>query len=78
MTSIPPLHCPSNTCVQAALGVGSINFRTVDFGGAFCNWSYCVLSDAWVLRCMMFIFGVKETDLGAMALVAYFAPWFSE
>ena len=27
---------------------------------------------------MMFIFCVKEADLGMMAIVAYFAPWFSE
>ena len=27
--------CPSNAYVQATLGVGSVNFRTVDFGGAY-------------------------------------------
>jgi hypothetical protein len=27
---------------------------------------------------MMFMFFVKEADLGMMAFVAYFAPWFSE
>ena len=34
--------------------------------------------DTLVLRCMMIIFCVKEVDLGMMAFVAYFAPWFSE
>ena len=62
---------------QVTLGVGSVNFRTVDFGPAFFNWSYCVLSDAWVLRCMMFIFCVKETDLGLLVFVAYSGPWCS-
>ena len=51
------------------------------FGGVhFSIWSYCllrVLSDTWALRCVTFIFCVKEADLGTMALVAYFAPWFS-
>ena len=73
MTTIVDLW-PRNIYVQAALGVGSVNFRTVDFGGAFsigptvCY--VCCLS-------MMFIFCVKEADLGMMAFVAYFAPWFS-
>ena len=73
--------CPSNAYVQSTLDFGSVNFRTVDFGGAFFNWSYCVqwvLSDTWILRCMMFIFCVKETDSGMMAFVAYLAPSFSE
>ena len=59
----PPPSCPSNACVQATLGVGSGKFRTVDFGGAFFSWSYCVpcvLSDTLVLRCMMFMLCVKE------------------
>ena len=71
----------SNAHVQATLGIGSVHFRTVDFGSAFFNWSSCVLcvpSDTLVLRCVMFIFGVKEADLGMMALVACFAPWISE
>ena len=66
---------------QASLGIGSVNFRTVDFADAFFNWSYCVLcvlSDTSVLRCMMFIFCVKAAELGMMALVAYFDPWVSE
>ena len=69
----PPPPCPSNPCVQATLGVGSVNFRTVDFGGAFFNWPYCVLcvvSDTW--------FCVKEADFSMIAFVVYFAPWFSE
>ena len=77
----PPPTCPSNVCVHAALGVGFVSFRNADFGRAFFNWSYCVLcvlSDILVLRCMMFIFCVKEADWGMMAFVAYFAPWFSE
>ena len=48
--------------VQATLGV---NFRSVQFGSAFFNWSYCVLSvlsDTKVLKCMIFIFYVKEAD----------------
>ena len=51
--------CQSNTYVKATPGVGSINFYTVDFGGAFFNWSYCVrcvLSNTLVLRCMVFCF----------------------
>ena len=72
-------HFPSNTYVQATVGVGSGNFRIVDFGGVFFNWCVqCVLSDTLLLRCMMFIFCVKEADLATMAFVAYFAPWFSE
>ena len=31
----PPPPYPSNAYVQAKLGVGSVNFCTVDFGGAF-------------------------------------------
>ena len=52
---------------------------TSDLGGAFSNWSYCVLcvlSDTLGLGCMMFIF--CEADLRMLAFVAYFAPWFSE
>ena len=29
-----------------------------------------------VLRCVMFVFYVKEADLGMMAFVACLAPWF--
>ena len=50
-----PHPLPSNACAQAARGVGSINFRTVGFGGAFSNWPSGVLrvrSDTWGLRCM--------------------------
>ena len=68
---------PSNTHVQAALGVGSVNFRTVDFGGAFFNWPYCVLcvlSDTWLLRCVMFILCAKEAVWGMIAFVASFGP----
>ena len=49
LTYSPSLPCPSITHVQATVGVGFVNFHTVDFGGAFFNWSYfvlCVLSDA--------------------------------
>ena len=77
----PPPPRPSNTHVQATLGVRSVNFRTVDFGGALFSWSYCVLcvlSDAWALRYMMFIFRVKEAAWGMMAFVAYVAPRFPE
>ena len=47
----------------------------------FFNWSYCVpcvLSDTWGLRCMMFMFCIKEADWGTTAFVPYLAPWFSE
>ena len=70
----PPTLCPSHAYVQATRGIGSVNFCAVDFGSAFFNWSccvICVLSDAWVLRCRMFIFCVKEADWGMMAFVAY-------
>ena len=72
---------PSNICVKATPGVGSVNFRTMDLGGAFFNWSYCllyVLSDTLGLRCMMFIFYFKKADLGTMALVAISFFSFSE
>ena len=66
-TPRPP---PPLSLVQAALRVGSVNFRTVDFGGAFFSWSYCVLCVlcTLVLRCTMFIFCFKEADWGMMAL----------
>ena len=51
--------------------VDSVNFRTLDFGGAFFNRSYCVLCAPWVLRCRMFIFCVKEADWDMTAFVAY-------
>ena len=38
----------------------------------------CAMCATRVLRCMMFIFCVKEADLGMRAFVAYLAPWFSE
>ena len=50
---------PSNTYV---LGVDSVNFRTLNFGGAYCVLR--VMFHILVLRCMMFIFCVKEADLG--------------
>ena len=62
--------CPGNTVV------GSINFRTVDFGGAVFNWSYCVPrvpSDTLALRGVMVLFCVEAADRGMMAFVAYFA-----
>ena len=77
----PPPPCLSNAYVQATLGVGSVNFCTVDFGGAFFNLFYdvpCVLRDTLVLRCTMFIFCVKAVLLAKRAFVACFASWFSE
>ena len=77
----PPAPCPSNAYVQAAPGFGSVNFRTVAFGAALFNRSYCVLrvlSNTWALSCRMFMFCVKEADWGMMAFVAYFVPWFSD
>ena len=44
-------------------------------GPAVCH---VCLSDAWVLRCVMVMFCVKEADWGTMAFVAEFAPWFSQ
>ena len=67
----PPPLCPGNAYVQATPGVGSVNFRTVDLGGAFFNWSHCalcVLSDSWVLGFMMFIFCVQGADWGMMGV----------
>ena len=65
--------CPSNT------RRGFRHCWTMDFRGAFSNWSYCVpwvLSATLVFRCMMFMFCVKEADWCMMALVAYFAVGF--
>ena len=83
MTIIVTLR-PRNTLVQATLGVGS-KFWTVDFGGAFFYWSYCVLcmlSDTLGLRCMMFIFCVKEADFHFLSVHFFFrdglvtvSPW---
>ena len=67
--------------VQATLGIGSVNFCTIDFGGAFFNSFYCVawvLSDTLVLRCTKFIFCVEAPLLAKRAFVACFASWFSE
>ena len=72
MRILPPPPAPF---VPATRGVGSGGFRTVDFGGAIFNWSYCVPCVLRALRCTMFIFCVKEADLGMIACVA---PWFSE
>ena len=72
---------PSNTYVQATLGVGSVNFCTVDFGGAFFNSFYCVpcvLPDTLVLRSTKFIFCVKAALLAKRAFVVCFTSWFSE
>ena len=66
----PPPPCPSNAYVQATLGVGSVNFCTVDFGGAFFNSFYCVprvLPDTLVLRCTLFIFCAKAALLAKRA-----------
>ena len=64
---------------QATVRVGSVHFRTVDFGGAFFNGPNCVscvLRDTHVLRWPAFIFCVKEADWGVMACVACSAPSF--
>ena len=63
VSKVPPPLCPINPYVQATLGVGSVNVCTVYFGSVIFKWSYCVprvVSDTLVLRCMMFIFCVKE------------------
>ena len=44
-------------------------------GPALCH---ACLSDAWVLRCVMVMFCVKEADWGMMAFGAELAPWFSQ
>ena len=66
---LPPLSkqrlCPSNTT-----GVGSVNFCTIDFGGAFFNSFYCVprvLPITLVLRCTLFIFCAKAALLAKRA-----------
>ena len=68
----PPAPCPSNTYVQAILGVGSVNSCAVDFGSAFFN-SFCcvqcVLPDTLVLRCTVFLFCVKAALLAKRAFV---------
>ena len=75
----PHLPCQSNAYVQAAPGVGSVIFCTVDFGSVFFNSFYCVpcvLRGTLVLRCTMFIFCVKA--VAKRAFVACFASRFSE
>ena len=55
--------CPSNIYIQATLGIGSVNFCTVDVGGAFFNSFYCVprvLPGTLVLRCTLFICCAKQ------------------
>ena len=67
--------------VQTTPGVGSVNFSTVDFGGAFFNSLYCVpcvFPDTLGLRCTMFMFCVKAALLVKRPFAAYFTPWFSE
>ena len=79
--SYPHPPSPSYAYVQATLGVGSVNFCTTDIGGAFFNLSHCVpcvLPHTLVLRCMMFIYSVKDALLAKRAFVGCFAPWFSE
>ena len=73
--------CPNNADVQATPGVGSVNFCTVDFGGAFFKSFYrvpCVPPDALGLRCTMFMFCVKAALLAKRTVVACFASWLSE
>ena len=82
MTTIIVLW-PINAYVQATLGVGSVNFCTVDFGDAFFNSFYCVpcvLPDTLELRCTMVIFCVKAALalLAKRALFACFASWISK
>ena len=79
--SYPPPPCPSNAYVQATLGVGSVSFCTVDFGGALFNSFCCVpclLPDALSLRSAKFIFCVKAALLAKRAFVACITSWFSE
>ena len=60
------IYIPCHQSVQATLGVGSVNFCTVDFGSVFFNSFYrvpCVLPDTLVLRCTLFIFCVKAALL---------------
>ena len=61
---------PSNAYAQATLGVGSITFCTVDFGGAVFDSLYCVprvLPDTLVLRCTLFMSCVKAALLAKSA-----------
>ena len=67
---VTPPPCPSNAYVQATLGVGSVTFCTIDFGGVFFNSFYCVphvLANALVLRCTLFIFCAKVALLAKRA-----------
>ena len=73
----PPPFCPSNAYIQATLGVGSVNFCTVDFGHVFFNSFYCVpcvLLDTLVLRSTKLIFCVKAALLAKWAFVACVLP----
>ena len=76
----PPPFFPCNAYDQATPGVGSVNFCTIDFGGAFFNSLYCALcamcADTLVLRCAMFTCRVKAALLAKRAFVAWFASWF--
>ena len=50
----------------------------MDFGGGSLNWPHfvpCVLCDTFVSRCMMFVFCVKEADLGHDGLGSIFCAW---
>ena len=79
-TTPPPLWA-SNAYVQATVGVGSVNFCTVYFGGAFFNLFYCVpcvLPDTLALRSTKFIICVKAALLANRAFVACFISLFSE
>ena len=71
----------SNAYVQATPGVGSVNYCTVDFGGALFHSFHrvpCVPPDPLVLRCTLFMFCVKAALLAKRAFVVCFASWFSE
>ena len=76
---LPPTpFCPSNAYVQATLGVGSVIFCTVDFGGMFFNSFGFVPSAPWYLGFEMHKVHILCQGIAKRAFVACFASWFSE
>ena len=69
----PPVQATPKSKLSKALFPSMFFFQLLPLC-AMC----AVLSGSLVLRCMMFIFCVKEADWGMIAFVAYLAPWFSE
>ena len=65
---VPPPPLPLHK-QRLCLGVGSVNFCTLYFGGVLCNWSDCVprvLPRILDLRCMMLMLCVQDVHLVMM------------